>query len=122
MTGVQTCALPISVFNQLLPDGNRSATYRCVFPSPPDPMETVDCKVAGVFGFLPGMIGSWMAAEAIKLISSKHIESTFMVFDAQSNSLQKLNMVRNPENWGSIPKSATEISCFNYGAFCSRLT
>ena len=112
----------LAVFNQSLPDKTRSATYRCVFPNPPSPTETTDCKVAGVFGFLPGLVGSWMAAETIKLILGKPIKPELMLLDLNHNTLQKMELARNPESWSEFPKMATEISAFDYGAFCSRLT
>lgn len=112
----------LATFNHLLPDRNRSATYRCVFPKPPTPSETTDCKVAGVFGFLPGIIGSWMAGETIKMILGNPINPELLILDIQKNTLQKLELTRSPESWGNTPRSMSEISAFDYGAFCSRLT
>jgi molybdopterin/thiamine biosynthesis adenylyltransferase len=112
----------VAVFNQLLTNETRSATYRCVFPKPPSPSETTDCKVAGVFGFLPGLVGSWMAAEAIKLILGKSIKPELLLLDLNHNTLQKMELVRNLEAWDQYPITAAEISAFDYGAFCSRLT
>lgn len=46
----------------------RSACYRCVFPAPP----SIECSPGqeppGVFGVLPGVIGSLQATEAIKFL------------------------------------------------------
>ncbi|HWO93615.1 MAG TPA: ThiF family adenylyltransferase, partial [Dehalococcoidia bacterium] len=42
--------------------------YRCLFPTPPPPGMVPSCAEAGVLGVLPGIIGSIMAIEAIKLI------------------------------------------------------
>ncbi|MFN5324411.1 MAG: HesA/MoeB/ThiF family protein [Bacteroidota bacterium] len=112
----------IATFNYLLSDGTRSATYRCLFPKPPSPHETTDCKVAGVFGFLPGLVGSWMASETINIILEKAFSPKLLLLDIEKNSLQKMELVRNPESWANYPKTATEISAFDYGAFCSRLT
>ena len=112
----------MATFNLSLSEKTRSATYRCVFPKPPSPSETTDCKVAGVFGFLPGMVGSWMAAETIKLILGKPVKSELLLLDLDGNALQKLELVRNSEAWGKSPQTAAEISAFDYGAFCSRLT
>ncbi len=43
--------------------------YACVFPEVPDPALTPPCALAGVVGALPGVIGSLMALEAIKLLA-----------------------------------------------------
>ncbi|BAV09184.1 adenylyltransferase and sulfurtransferase [Filimonas lacunae] len=40
-------------------------TYRCLFP---EPSEMAACGITGVVGVLPGIIGSYMANEAIKVI------------------------------------------------------
>jgi sulfur-carrier protein adenylyltransferase/sulfurtransferase len=42
--------------------------YRCLFPVPPRPGEVPNCAEAGVFGVLPGLIGTAQATEALKLI------------------------------------------------------
>lgn len=43
--------------------------YRCVFPQAPAPHLAPSCAEAGVIGPLPGVIGSMMAIEAIKVIT-----------------------------------------------------
>ena len=42
--------------------------YRCLFETPPPPGSVPSCAEAGVFGVLPGIIGSMMAFETIKYI------------------------------------------------------
>ncbi|WP_422090577.1 molybdopterin-synthase adenylyltransferase MoeB [Tenacibaculum ovolyticum] len=53
----------VSVFNY-----KGSATYRCLYPTPPKPDESPNCSQIGVLGVLPGIIGSLQANEAIKII------------------------------------------------------
>lgn len=53
----------VSVFNY-----KESATYRCLYPTPPKPDESPNCSQIGVVGVLPGIIGSLQANEAIKII------------------------------------------------------
>jgi molybdopterin/thiamine biosynthesis adenylyltransferase len=43
--------------------------YRCVFPEEPDPELVPSCALAGIVGALPGVMGSMMALEAVKLIT-----------------------------------------------------
>lgn len=42
--------------------------YECLFPVAPEPGMTPTCAEAGVFAALPGVIGTQMAAEALKYI------------------------------------------------------
>ncbi|WP_348704959.1 molybdopterin-synthase adenylyltransferase MoeB [Tenacibaculum sp. 190524A02b] len=53
----------VSVFNY-----QGSATYRCLYPTPPKPDESPNCSEIGVLGVLPGIIGSLQANETIKII------------------------------------------------------
>ena len=47
--------------------GPETPCYRCLFPEPPPPGTVPSCAEGGVFGVLPGIIGSIQAVEAIKL-------------------------------------------------------
>ncbi|MBP2299666.1 molybdopterin-synthase adenylyltransferase MoeB [Azospirillum picis] len=42
--------------------------YRCLFPEPPPAEYAPSCAEAGVLGVLPGVIGTIMAAETVKLL------------------------------------------------------
>ncbi len=46
----------------------RGPCYRCIFNKPPPPGLIPNCQEAGVFGVLPGIIGSIQASEALKFI------------------------------------------------------
>lgn len=74
----------VAVFNYKLPDGNFSANYRDLFPEPPAPESVPNCEQAGVLGVLPGMIGSFQASEAIKIISSvgEPLANKLLILDA----------------------------------------
>jgi thiazole biosynthesis adenylyltransferase ThiF len=50
---------------------DESACYRCLFPEPPPEGFMPNCSQAGIIGAVAGVIGSLMAAEAIKLILNK---------------------------------------------------
>lgn len=57
--------------------------YRCLFPAPPDPALTPPCALAGIVGALPGVVGSLMALEAIKLLAGAGtpLRGALMIFD-----------------------------------------
>lgn len=46
-----------------------SACYRCAFPVAPPPEARRGCREAGVLGAMAGVIGSFQALEALKLVS-----------------------------------------------------
>ena len=53
----------IAVFNH-----NENKNLRDLFPEPPNPKDVPNCNLNGVLGTLPGMIGTMMAHETLKLI------------------------------------------------------
>ncbi len=53
----------VAIFNH-----KGSKNLRDLFPEPPNPKDVPNCSVNGVLGTLPGMIGTIMAHETLKLI------------------------------------------------------
>ncbi len=53
----------VSVFNH-----HDGPIYRDLFPTPPPPEAIPSCAQAGVFGVLPGVVGSLQATEALKML------------------------------------------------------
>jgi adenylyltransferase and sulfurtransferase len=59
------------------PPFEKGPCYRCVFPRPPAPDTVRGCSEIGVLGPVVGMIGTMMAGEAIKIISSgRHLPTS----------------------------------------------
>ena len=58
--------------------------YACIFPDRPAPGLVPTCAEAGVIGPLPGVMGSMMAVEAVKLISGagQGLGGRLMIYDA----------------------------------------
>ncbi|CAM1374443.1 molybdopterin-synthase adenylyltransferase MoeB [Tenacibaculum xiamenense] len=71
----------VSVFNF-----KGSATYRCLYPTPPKPEESPNCSEIGVIGVLPGIIGSLQANETIKIICGigEVLANKLVMFDTLS--------------------------------------
>lgn len=48
--------------------GQPGPCYRCLFPQAPPPGSVPTCAEGGVLGVLAGMVGTWQANEALKLL------------------------------------------------------
>jgi len=66
--------------------------YACVFPEPPDPALTPPCALAGVVGALPGVMGSLMAMEAIKLLTGagRPLRGALLLYDALDAEVRRI--------------------------------
>jgi len=104
----------VSVF-----DARRGPCYRCLFPEPPPPGSVPSCSVAGVFGVLPGTIGSMQATETIKLILGigTPLVGKLLLYDALDASLQSINVRKNP-NCVICGPQPTVTHLIDYEDFC----
>jgi molybdopterin/thiamine biosynthesis adenylyltransferase/rhodanese-related sulfurtransferase len=77
-------------------DPHRGPCYRCLFPEPPPPGVAPDCAVAGVFGAVPGVIGSLMAVETAKLIlgAGDPLVGALVVYDGWNGEFTRLAVKR----------------------------
>ncbi|MCE6989447.1 HesA/MoeB/ThiF family protein [Dyadobacter sp. CY323] len=78
----------VSVFNY-----KNGPTYRCLFP---DTSEEDNCAEAGVIGILPGMIGTYMANEALKIVSGvgEPLSGKLLVINALTNTTSTFQFSR----------------------------
>jgi len=76
-----------------------SACYRCLFPEPPPPGLVPTCQEAGIFGCVPGVIGSIQANEVVKLLLGigDSLAGRLLVFDALKMSFREVKLRRDPE-------------------------
>ncbi|HEX8393002.1 MAG TPA: molybdopterin-synthase adenylyltransferase MoeB [Longimicrobium sp.] len=76
----------------------RGPCYRCLFPEPPPPGSVPSCAEAGVFGVLPGIIGSVQALEALKLIleTGETLLGRLLLFDALRMRFREMRLRRDP--------------------------
>lgn len=75
-------------------------TYRCLFPAPPPPGAAPGCTEAGVLGVLPGLLGTVMATEAIKLLAGigEPLSGRVLLWDAWSLAVHTLALTADPRS------------------------
>lgn len=86
----------VSVFNP----AHTGPSYRCLFPQMPEPGSVPNCAEAGVFGALCGVIGSFQAMEAIKLITGagETLIGRLLVVDALTMRVSTIKLKRDPHS------------------------
>jgi adenylyltransferase/sulfurtransferase len=70
--------------------------YRCLYPVVPDAASVPTCADAGVFGATCGVIGSWMASEAIAVLLGRRAASRLQVVDVEAGASRLLSLVADP--------------------------
>ena len=81
-------------------DPSRGAPcYNCLFPTDPAPELAPSCAAAGVLGPLPGIIGTMMAAEAIKLLTNAGtpLLGRMLIYDALDAETRKFKVSRRAD-------------------------
>jgi adenylyltransferase/sulfurtransferase len=76
----------LAVFNYM-----GSKNLRDIYPESPDPEDVPNCDENGVLGIVPGILGSMMCDQALKIILGKKINTnTLMIFDMENYVLRRL--------------------------------
>ncbi len=85
----------VSVFDP----ANGAPCYRCVFAEAPAPELAPNCSEAGVIGPLPGVVGSMMAVEAVKLITGAgaSLRGEMVIYDALYGESRKIAVKRRSD-------------------------
>lgn len=98
---------------------DRGPCYRCLFPEPPPPGLVPSCAEGGVFGVLPGTIGTLQATEALKILLGigEPLIGRLLLFDALAGGFDEVRLKKNPKCrvCGEAPE-VTEL--IDYEAFC----
>ena len=99
--------------------GRDAPCYRCLFPEPPPPGTVPSCAEGGVFGVLPGIIGSVQAVEAIKLVLGvgEPLVGKLLIYDALSNEFTTVKLRWDPD-CPVCGKHPTVTELIDYEAFC----
>ena len=85
----------LSVFDP----ANNAPCYQCIFPQAPAPELAPSCAEAGVIGPLPGVVGSMMAVEAIKVITGAgaSLRGELIIYDALYGESRKIALERRAD-------------------------
>jgi adenylyltransferase/sulfurtransferase len=104
----------LSVFNW-----RGGPTYRCLFPSPPPAELAPNCAQAGVLGVLPGIVGTWQAGEAIKLLTGvgEPLSGKVLLWNALTMSVQTVALAVDPASRPivDLPAGCEEPACAGSG-------
>jgi sulfur-carrier protein adenylyltransferase/sulfurtransferase len=84
----------VSVF-----DAGSGPCYRCLYPEPPPLESRPTCAEGGVLGALAGIVGSWQAGEALKVLLrvGDVLAGRLMLIDALSARTREVRFDRDPD-------------------------
>jgi molybdopterin/thiamine biosynthesis adenylyltransferase/rhodanese-related sulfurtransferase len=93
--------------------------YRCLFPEPPPPELAPSCAEGGVLGVLPGIVGSWQANEALKLLLGigDTLSGRLQLIDALDASVAEIQIKKDP-NCPVCGEHPTITDYIDYVEFC----
>ena len=96
--------------------------YRCLFRDPPPPGLIPSCAEAGVFGVLPGIVGTIQATETIKMILGigETLVGRLLLIDALTMQFRSLVLKRDPECPACGTREIKEL--IDYDQFCGLKT
>lgn len=79
-------------------DSQKGPCYRCLFPATDKPENQNNDNIIGVFGVLPGTIGTIQATEAIKILLDigTPLIGKLLLYDALEMSFQTIQAQKNP--------------------------
>jgi molybdopterin/thiamine biosynthesis adenylyltransferase/rhodanese-related sulfurtransferase len=96
----------VSVFNY-----NDGPQYRDIFPEAPAGNDVPNCAEIGVLGVLPGLVGLYMANEAIKIICKigETLSGKLMTVNALDNSVSVFKIKKQNHPNALIEKQKNEV-------------
>ncbi len=86
----------------------KTACFQCLLPEPPPIEQMQTCDSAGVLGAAVGIIASWQAMEALKILLKKEVagDGFLRVFDLWAGDIRKIRVPRN-----SPSESSKQFGC-----------
>jgi molybdopterin/thiamine biosynthesis adenylyltransferase/rhodanese-related sulfurtransferase len=111
----------LAVFNYRKHENDEAVNYRDLFPEPPANDEVLNCAESGVLGVLPGIIGTMMANETIKLITGigESLINQLMTYNGLNNQIYQLTLFARQEEASLIPKDEKAFLQTDYERLCA---
>jgi len=111
----------VSVFNFRKNSNDEAVNYRDLFPDPPVEDEVLNCADAGVLGVLPGVIGTMMANETIKLVTGigEPLANQLLTYNALNNQVYQLTLSARKGTRLLIPENEAAFLQRDYEWLCS---
>ena len=111
----------VAIFNCQNKDESTPVNYRDLFPVPPKDDEVLNCAEAGVLGVLPGITGTMMASETIKLITGMGLPliNSLLTFNALNNQFFQVALSSNPATVLLLPQDEEAFKEMDYVFLCS---
>ena len=97
------------------PDG---PCYRCLFRDPPPPEMVPSCAEGGVFGVLPGLVGTIQATQALELVLGvgEPLIGRLLLIDAMTMRFHTVAVPRDPTCPACGTREIREL--IDYDAYC----
>jgi len=111
----------VSVFNYRNQDGLLGPSYRCLFPMPPSSEESPSCSEVGVLGVLPGIIGTLMANEVIKIAAGlgQILSGKMLLFNSLKMNFNFIEFERELHPSILAPNTKESFEKFEHEYFCN---
>ena len=86
-------------YGQVVVLGGDGPCLRCINPEPPKQGKIIDAKDVGVFGAIPGVIGSLQACEVLKLITGcgKSLKGRMIFIDMLNMNFDEVEIPKYPK-------------------------
>ena len=93
--------------------------YRCLYSEPPPAALVPNCAEGGVLGVLPGLVGTIMATEVIKLVLGigETLAGRLLLIDALTMNFRQLHVSKDPAC--PVCGTRTQRELIDYDEFCS---
>ena len=99
----------VSVFNY-----KNGPSYRCLFPNPPQEGSVANCSEVGVLGVLPGVIGTMMANEVLKMILGFDgvLSGKLLCYNSRTTAITNLKINKSQKTIENILNSKNLLNSY----------